>query len=562
MLALDGKFRVVGLIKSSNTNVAGYFLIPAAYGNVLENTKIKPRPINLSEFRKLLTIDKVVNFGLEGDKVVCTENSEARFIEYDIRGLAVTKKKSVILLHEVDIDGTLHYRIYDSDNNLATVTEEVLVKRLVENPRLSLVNGKVVNRPGSKPIISMIKGSLLRVHASAPDSVTVSSDGSLPSQVNKVLKGANKPEYVGEASPRNKLIHIQNTKIKYLEGLANSGGVLPINPRNAEAARKAKYFYAEFVVEHYPTLARVKSAGVHEIFLAASLLELFKKGEINSPNKWGTRLTEHDLTELADSRRKLINSKDYNTGEYTPLPTMSLASPEFLKVLLEINEDVANFFIRRNALISGQTVSNDPEVESEFLNTVLKRMYNADPKTRRDEKRNKKPYNTAELDYKGEKGLNTFGFTASRKRVGETVYAPLYVKPRKLKHISEVAPNLFKGDNKYWLSSLSSYGDFILLNKLLDDSEDEKLNKRLLTALIYLNNRGLYRALLDSEVIEAVSPEGLKTFKEKPTVADRIYYLSGGKFGKEIKLVPGSSWCELDLHDVPYVTSQAITSLL
>lgn len=549
----QGDFRVIGVIKRSDTDVVGYLMIPSTLGNLFETQSLKPRPMQAGEFYNFVRAGRVVNFEIDGDSVKCSEHADSRLMTYDIRGTSVQKKVSAIILAQVVTETRdVFYRIFDSSNVLRTVAEDTLLQLSIAGT-INLINAKVVRREYNKPIISRIKGELPQIRVTREDIEGARNKVNGASQSELTTKG------IKQVSQRNKDILIGNTLINAINKFFKNGTVRTIY--SGEDKRKAGYFLKDFVQKEYPELLKIKDTDVSEIITAASVLALLDKKVITSPNnrevKYEKQLGVHSPIKVYYKTRGSFR----NPSEIVVKKGIHKVSNTFIKVVRSYNEDLAIFYGQRNQIFdmtrrSGVTKGVQDELISELVSR-LKLGVTPDA----DKAPKEKPcYTTTDIDFTSEEGFNTLGYTTIIDSVGSRYQSVMYAKQKELKYADDMFEHTGVDVTTY-KPYLKSFGDYLVASSLIKATKDNfESDQRLLSTLISLNNPDLYAKLKEDNLAFNIPSDIV--FEGQPTELDKMYYNSGCMFGKKETLVRAESWAGKNLNTVPEFTSNAVFQVI
>lgn len=554
----------------------------AILGYVIIDTREQlPRlkTLTVNQTRKLLEVSDFENAAIESGKLICTECSIDRLPKYDQYGNILANGGYMITARIIDNKGaTRGFRLVTSRGEVLNVTNETLLKQ-VETSDVYLINAKTIERKGAV-FISAIRFEFKEIELGVkqPEKISNSEHSS------SVTGRTNTPE--AHANYLNKLISKVATK-----GILKGDYAL-----RSPKTKDYKIFYKEFLKPRYPELAHQARNALGWTQIIATML-LIADG-VNIPRYVGGYMTKKPLEDnfakiRVVARVKSDDRKANREDIYYKRGNLSRVTPELIDTVRQYDTtgDVVKTLILYNAVYDGVIHTNEPVrsltvdqcgiIQNPTLRSFAMRLINEQTNPPSRQKVSHYMYDTENLDYFTEDGIEKLGLTLNPGFHGSRVDSPLFkpVRERRNQKVGGVQLRyVFNGvdlteEQEMELADLGTcYGDYNIF-RMLADLQDYRVKRNPdESKLSMLLNFYVYVLAVHNKQYAKVTTEYLGLGKDilfniddiyqATNRSDKLLYHSGLRFGTKAELVRGESFSGAKTNYVPKNTKLGFTQTM
>lgn len=540
------------------------------------------KTLTVQQTGKLLEVSDFENATLEGGKVVCTECSNDRLPKYNQFGNILANKGYMITTRIIDDKGaTRGFRLVSSQGEILNVTNETLLKQVNEHG-VYLINAKTMERKGTV-FISAIRHEFkeMELNSKPTEKVNHQEKISNSEHSSSVTGRTNTPE--AHANYLNKIISRVATK-----GILKGDYAL-----RSPKSKDYKIFYKEFLKPRYPELAQQARHDLAWTQVIATML-LIAEG-VTIPRYVGGYMTRKPIDDDSAkikvvARVKSADRRDNREDVYYKRNNLSRVSSELIETVRQYDTtgDVVKTLILYNAVYDGFTSTEEPVrqltvdqcgvIQNQTLRSFAMRLINEKTNPPSRKKVSHYMYNTEDLDYFTEDGIEKLGLTLNPGFHGRRVDSPLFkpVRERGNQKVGGVQLRyVFQGvdlteEQEMKLADLGNcYGDYNIFRMLADLQDyrakrtpDESKLAMLLNFYVYvlaIHNKPFAKATIEALGLEKDIVFIIENVYQGTNRSDKLLYHSGLRFGTKAELVRGESFSGAKTNYVPKYTKLGYT---
>lgn len=571
--------RLLGTVWSDETatTLLGYVIIDT------REQLPRMKTLTIAQTKNLLTSTEFENVSLDKGEIHSTECSMDRLPKYDQRGKVIANGGYMVVARITDDKGeTRGFRLVSSRGEILNVAYETLMNQ-VDTNSIFLNNAKITTR-GETKYISAIRSEFKEIQLGTKTDEKEKARPLAPvTHEETVITRTNTPEYHA------------NYLRKVIEKVARKGLSKGDYALRSPKSKDYSIFYKEFLKPEYPELAQYARHDIGWTQVIGVML-LIAKGEPEVKYLY-PYLREKSVYSKSNLRVvKSVRTRDSNskrTDVYYKRLNLGLVSPELLDIVRKYdkNGDVYNVLslynrVYEGKLLNGEAVhrlSNDVtnNINSLVLRSFVSRLENEANKPSRSKQVEHFVYDTEELDYFSEDGVEKLGLTLNPERGGIKVNSPLYspIKQNNLRSSGGVTIRyVFDGvdltqDQISELTELGNcYGDFNIFRMLVDlqkyreqKNPDESKFAMLVNFYVYVlavHNKSFAKATtlylgLNKDIVFDINDVYQSTNR-----SDKLLYHSGLRFGTKAELVRGQSFSGVRTNYVPKNTKNGFTQTM
>lgn len=570
-----GEFRIIGTVWRDARTLLGYV--------ILHIPTLKPalRPIEM--VKKMLQASRFENAELTNGEIVNTECSMDRLFKYNSK-MALVENRGIHILAEIHVNGkTMGYRVLSSDGKCSDLTEKALLDLVdIEGDPKVLVNAKVVTTDSGRHIsaikkpFKVINREVLTENAPAKTVVASASKAHHRRYLSKAtetyfrqfcFKGQINDGYLMTMKACKRMVRFLREVVAHnttpFQALTDTVEILgrytshlnnnkPSITELRMAVATGQDIINTFLLIHFWLRSRFVPSVYGEIpvasFTELKRFTVWKVARVRG-NEYTSSIIKLPNKQLV---MQIIHNFRYELYEGTFRANLLTDIPRFYEEVHFLQTAKAN----KLGWYYSRVPSSRLETASPTLKPLLKLLYHqggrSEERIRSWENREAGSFRTLDLDYFTDVGLEHFGLTIYRDRVGEKVDSVVYGKitlKYYLEAVEQYAPHLAAQAEEL----VQCFGDLRLLYYLLRErnnihrARNTKVYKGYLVdfALLALHNPNLARAIapvLPNEIVSTVDIDTLAMYGEGLSTEDKLFYYSGGFFNRDMVIVRNMRW--------------------
>lgn len=537
-----GDYRIIGTVRTS-TPILGYV--------VLELKTLQMRLFTVVQTHELMKRFKFENAVIdEVGEIYNTECSMERLPVFTPSRRIQRNANLIILGRIVDKDAELlGFRVLDAFSSNTAKVVDMSEKKLIDfiaSSGLSVANAKLMQKKDTT-YISAIKGNFKLIKQVVAESTNLEAVNS------KLTKSVPSPDSLRK---KNHEIFLTKSQVLFVKELLTYGYIKLLNSSNRK--KMAKVVFKEYIAVEYPELKKYASERPEHILTVALLLGLVKEPFVYKGRSVSIPKSTSDKT--------LRSIKSFGITHNSLTKQLVPISEDLLNFVKENDTqgDVYKYLVTRNTAFHNSKDNIKGKKSSVQLGIkhvqIANLVDNLSVKAPNRGSRSETPgYNTLSIRFDDLEGLAHMGYTIDDNIVGQQFESIVYGKIELRNALQGVECS--DADKEFIIENIKAYGDLEILRKLSalhkqPPSEELHVVCNSLIFILAMHNPTIahFATRYYSDLVFDIDTVAKENFFL--TYEDRLYYESGLRFCKGVKLRRGQSWNGLDI--VPRATRSAL----